>query len=239
MIGTYDNEDLAFRMEFLGPATSGPSGNNRFDNIKVIGQPINTVDALLCEGQATFEYAGANYPAGLHLHFDPASFDCGHIVLVRVEEAQLDTAVISSGDTLVAIGSADTYQWIDCATTQLVSGANSAEFLPVGEGNYAVQLQAGDCIEISNCHYSAGDQGMGISVFPNPAQGTLFVGIGGLMHNASFQLIDATGRIVRTGDLITAFSAIDIRELSAGTYFIHVSAMDNGQEKRWTKVVLK
>lgn len=239
MIGTYDNEDLAFRMEFLGPATSGPSGNNRFDNIKVIGQPINTVDAVLCEGQATFEYAGASYPAGLHLHFDPASFDCGHTVLVRVEEAQLDTAVISSGDTLVAIGSADTYQWIDCATTQLVSGANSAEFLPVGEGNYAVQLQAGDCIEISNCHYSAGDQGMGISVFPNPAQGTLFVGIGGLMHNASFQLIDATGRIVRTGDLITAFSAIDIRELSAGTYFIHVSAMDNGQEKRWTKVVLK
>ncbi len=238
VISTYDNTDLAFKIEFLGPNTGGPSGNNRFDNVKITGRPVGTVEGLLCGNETTFSYQGQTYAQGDHIITDAASLDCGNVTLLRVQQAVLDTTVMNNGDTLIAMGEASSYQWIDCSGMQPVPGATGAQFIPAVEADYAVQIGTGNCSATSECHYSAGDQGMGISVYPNPADGSLFIGIGA-HRSGRFTLVDATGRIVRKGILASAVNEIDLRDLSAASYFLHVSVMDGDREKRWTKVILK
>jgi hypothetical protein len=76
----------------------------------------------------------------------------------------------------------------------------------------------------------------GFAVFPNPASDVINVNLSTEMANASFTLIDASGRVVIEQPLSKKFNVIDIASLEKGIYVIQV--MNNGVLNT-KKVVIK
>ena len=61
-----------------------------------------------------------------------------------------------------------------------------------------------------------------VTVYPNPAQNQLHVKTGIELMNASYSIIDNTGRTVLTGQLTSESTVIELSGLSIGTYFLNV-----------------
>lgn len=61
-----------------------------------------------------------------------------------------------------------------------------------------------------------------VTVYPNPAQNQLQVKTGIELMNASYSILDNTGRTVLTGQLTSESTVIELSGLSNGTYFLHV-----------------
>nr|MDQ3100842.1 T9SS type A sorting domain-containing protein [Bacteroidota bacterium] len=160
-------------------------------------------------------------------------------MLVRVEDAIQDTSVVLLDNILTASAIEVTYQWFDCADTSVIAGADQRSFSPTTAGGYLVQLQAGDCISLSGCHYAPGEIGTGISVYPNPAHDLLNITLNGTGASASFELLDAIGRVLNEGPLRSMNNVISMEDLPAGTYMLHVKAFEDGQELRWVRMVVK
>jgi len=65
---------------------------------------------------------------------------------------EVDVSVTVSGDTLTANAASATYQWIDCNTRHIISGATSQTFLPSQSGNFAVIVTENGCTNTSSCY---------------------------------------------------------------------------------------
>lgn len=61
-----------------------------------------------------------------------------------------------------------------------------------------------------------------VTVYPNPAQDQLHVKTGIELMNASYSILDNTGRTVLIGQLSSENTVIELCGLSNGTYFLHV-----------------
>ncbi|WP_294820280.1 S8 family serine peptidase [uncultured Flavobacterium sp.] len=75
------------------------------------------------------------------------------------------------------------------------------------------------------------------SVWPNPAQGELNISLpAGANENASVQLYDVQGRIMKVQKLTNTDTLVDVRGLSSGIYIV---AVTNGAATQTKKVVIK
>jgi hypothetical protein len=236
--GAYDQAHLAFKVEFLGPEAAGMSGNARFDNVTVMGRPIAVLDAILCE-EGTFNHGDFEYAPGTHLHMNEEAMDCDQVVLVHVQVADLDTNVTTQGNVLSVAEQEAGYQWIDCEAMSLLPGEDQHSFRPQRAGHYAVRLSHHHCEEISACHFAPGDDASGISVYPNPAADVIHVAFTNYAVDASYRLLDQTGRLVREGPLEGSLASIQVHDLSRGVYMLHVRYGSNGQNEQWSRQVLR
>jgi hypothetical protein len=112
-------------------------------------------------------------------------------------------------------------------TIRIISGETQASYTVTANGDYAVILTNGNCIDTSRCvtvivtgleNHSGESK---LSVWPVPASNTLTIGgLNGL--NRNIEIYDETGRLVMqkaingSNDLIT----IDIDALESGIYYL-------------------
>ncbi len=137
--------------------------------------------------------------------------------------------VTNNGVELTATaGIGYTYQWLDCDNNMNpITGANSATFIPGKKGNYAVEVSAGNCIEISDCYetwtvgISNGMQTEGVSVFPNPMEDKLTIVTPG-REVVRIQVLDNTGKMVKTQTSSETQIIISVKDLASGVYLIKI-----------------
>ena len=99
------------------------------------------------------------------------------IDLLNLTIITIDTLVTKQSTALHANQNNATYQWLYCDTAyKIIPGATSQNFSPVVNGNYAVIITQGSCVDTSSCH-SFLNVGMSINsinekilIYPNPAQ---------------------------------------------------------------------
>jgi PKD repeat protein len=77
---------------------------------------------------------------------------CDSILNLDLTILTIDSSVIQSADTLMAVASGLSYQWIDCATNTIVNGATAQVFVPMVTGNYKVEIANGVCVDTSACY---------------------------------------------------------------------------------------
>jgi uncharacterized delta-60 repeat protein len=143
---------------------------------------------------------------------------------------QTSETITSEGDSLISdMGSAQDYQWYNCATNQPIDGATDRVFYPSAPGNYKVIASVSLCTVESEC-VSFGDTGTSISslnagnlqVYPNPVKDILHV----TADNAvSIEIYDIRGAKVLSVSENTVH-AVSVSSLSSGMYLLKAGRAD-------------
>lgn len=149
-------------------------------NLTVEGTSNDTTTAVVCDSYTSvtgFVYTVSGFFADTLL----SSIGCDSVVSVDLTVTEVDTSVMISSDTLTAMSTSATYQWIDCNTNTPILGATDQQFVPDSTGAYAVVLTENECSDTSACVSvmvaTNIDQAlMGrVSLYPNPSNGQFFI----------------------------------------------------------------
>jgi len=141
----------------------------------------------------------------------------------------VDNGVTQTASMLTANQNAASYQWINCDTSSPISGATSQAYSPSVNGNYAVEITSGTCIELSDCivFNTLGLDPFLISevkVFPNPVKTILNVEITSNTDSISLDLFDVSGKLVTQKHITNEVISLSMKNLSRGVYFLKVSS---------------
>lgn len=149
----------------------------------------------------------------------------GNVVIGTLvcSEYVIDVATTTSGTTIEASATDVNYQWLDCDNDYApINNATSQSFTASQNGNYAVEITDGICVDTSDCvaittvslvDYQNIDH---VSVYPNPTKNTLYIDNANIY--VSYKIVDIQGKVLRSDKIA---GSINIEDLKQGHYFIH------------------
>jgi hypothetical protein len=169
---------------------------------------------------------GSSYIDGVTSGFTTGGVNSGNGSVTITEICAVYTASLSNDITVTADQTGDSYQWLDCDNgNSEIAGATNQTYVATVNGNYAVEVTNGSCVDTSNCvavlSVSLEEQTkLNFTVYPNPSvDGKLFVEFIGVIE--SIEMIDLTGRKQEVKfDAVS--KQIDASKLSNGTYIIRI-----------------
>jgi|GEM_PF-1184437 len=139
---------------------------------------------------------------------------------------QIDTAVTQNGITLNAVPGANSYQWIDCSNSSMISGANAISYTPAQDGIYAVMITKGNCVDTSACHtvFVTGvldnEQMDQVRISPNPTDSKVKISCSTRMDK--IEIYDVIGARHILLECKSYSEVLDVISLPAGLYFVKV-----------------
>ena len=158
---------------------------------------------------------------------------CDSLVALNVSDNSPDVSVTSNDNFLLANATNANYQWVNCSSNSLVSGAVNQAFIPNSNGEFAVIVTQNFCSDTSDCinFSTAGFESLNnqvIHVSPNPAQESFQIGLPFWALNAELVVFDITGKEVLS-KVFTGNQTTVTRDaiMPAGLYFAVVNLNGN------------
>jgi hypothetical protein len=127
---------------------------------------------------------------------------CDSIITLELTIDELDDEVTLTNGVLTATATDVSYQWIDCATNEAISGEIGQSFEPNSSGEYSVEISNTSCTITSDCiavtpvntkELVTLDQ---VKVFPNPSSGHFFLDFQGTHNKFDVEILDTFGRCI-------------------------------------------
>lgn len=190
---------------------------------------FDTIVATVCD---SFVFAGKKFTSsGVYHEVIASATNCDSAVELRLSiSPALNRSVSKSTVTLTSAATGCTYQWYNCDTKKLLPGATAKSYIAIGDGNYAVILDNGICLDTSDCMEvtgvpkyngireiaNAGD----VRIYPNPSKGSFYLDAGTTMEGAQVTIINSLGQQVRRFSLSAGLTQ---QELPSGFYLIQLS----------------
>ena len=192
-----------------------------------------TIDVTTC-GSYTVPSGDATYDeTGIYTDLLTTESGCDSVLTINLTIEDLDISVTNADPTLTAIATGVTYQWVDCdADFAIIDGATDQTFTPEDNGNYAVIISDGECIDTSDCYaiITAGilnNKLQSLSFYPNPTTGLVTVELPSLESAITVNVISVDGNIVQNYSYSNA-QKIELNiEGAAGMYFVNVTTLTN------------
>ncbi|MBX2978201.1 MAG: T9SS type A sorting domain-containing protein [Flavobacteriales bacterium] len=224
--------------DLLALAHAGTPGNSpttQWARLTSEGQVLaNAIDPWLSYG---FQQASAvvELEAGRWLVNAASVFPSGLSIRRFSADAVVLPSISSSGSSLVSTGTGPDFQWY--LDGNMINGATSSTFVPASNGSYTVQMtDALGCSVLSepfqllNVGVQALDPAAAIVVAGPDAYGMLTVRGEGTI---TYELLDARGQRLKTGNMASGFGQITMNELASGTYLLVLHAANGRQVFRF------
>ena len=131
--------------------------------------------------------------------------------------------------TLSANQTGATYQWLDCNNGNAVIPSETGQtFTATVNGNYAVEITVGSCVDTSACENITGvgineTANNVVSIYPNPTNGMVNINFGGNNSTVNYSISSIEGKVVETGKTSTNNITVDLSTESKGVYFIRIN----------------
>jgi hypothetical protein len=221
---------------YIGGVTDSSTltGINNDNGKIIISWATPTLDVVQIAGLPS----GAEYPVGTTINVfeaiggDSSVVTCSFTVTV---EANLNTGVTVSGNTLTSQQNGATYQWFDCTTNTPIPNETNPSFTATQNGLYGVAITLGSCVDTSACTQIStvsvieNPDLIHMNVFPNPTNGEFTVNFGNTVSKAQIRILDVQGRMIESRQLFnTSVFTFDISKASQGIYAVEVQT-DNGR----------
>ena len=195
---------------------------------------FNETDAVsICLGDSYSFGTQTLNSAGTYTELFTSTGGCDSTVVLTLSVDPIpDNTVAESNNVLTAQQAGASYQWIDCNNGNApITGETNQSFTPTTNGSYAVIVDLAGCSATSDCISitTIGIEeinGADFTVYPNPTTGEVHIVSEGNIIEADYQIIDATGRVLLSGELDEK-QFIDVQQLSSGTYIL---LFDKGQK---------
>ncbi|MFN0030803.1 MAG: T9SS type A sorting domain-containing protein [Flavobacteriales bacterium] len=157
-----------------------------------------------------------------------------------VVNANPDVPVITQNANVLTATGTGNFQWYNDGTE--IADATEHELEITASGIYSVKTEIAGCMSMSDeaeYLYQSVDEMTNntYSVMPNPAIGMMLLVSNGSVAAEQFQLTDAMGRVVLTGNVKTKRQAIDISGVAPGHYFLRVTNTSTGMQAMMKVVV--
>lgn len=199
------------------------------DSLFTINLTMNQSSTSTITGSGCDEYTSSNgntyTTTGTYTETITNAAGCDSVITLNITITNIDTTVTSNGFTLTAVASGLTYRWLDCNDNYApISGGNQQSFTPAQNGNYAVKITDGVCVDTSVC-LSVSKVGIDdlnytsfLKVYPNPAKNTLYLQNSGSLTSVS--IISVSGEVMERMKVQHGIHQLDISTFSAGVYLI-------------------
>lgn len=160
--------------------------------------------------------------------FTPVSGQCVQTATMTVVVNAVNTSVTTHGNTITAVATGATYQWISCVSGQPINGASNASFTPSEAGSYAVIVTQNGCTDTSNCILinSVGIPSITtelVQVYPNPFEQVFVLNSPSAFTGTPYAITDVYGNVVQTGIISEEQQRFSMDKAAAGVYFIMVN----------------
>lgn len=139
----------------------------------------------------------------------------------------IDTSTTVSGTTITALQSGATYQWLDCTNgNTIINGENNQSFTPLQNGDYAVEITDGSCVDTSACISILSTDikntylDEGIFIYPNPVKERLHLSINEQVE--MIQIIDMYGELIQEEKELS----FSVENLSSGVYILVINTIN-------------
>lgn len=158
---------------------------------------------------------------------------CDSIITISLTIVSVDTSVIVNHTQLTANAAGANYQWIDCISGNHIPGDTNQSFMATVNGNYAVIINQGGCVDTSRC-IDINTVGIKkpplkpeLSVFPNPGNGYIYLEI----ESTTYQGKITTGLYNMLGNKLLEWSVnmeyiykthLDVSKYPKGQYLLSV-----------------
>ncbi|NBR13218.1 MAG: T9SS C-terminal target domain-containing protein, partial [Crocinitomicaceae bacterium] len=130
-----------------------------------------------------------------------------------------------------------TYQWINCANNQVISGATSQSYSATANGEYAVIVTQNGCSDTSACTtistIGISELSASFNLFPNPANDLLTIEGTELMENVA--ILDISGKVLFSSTNASVIHNLNIESLSRGMYLVRFIANNETYTKQFVK----
>jgi hypothetical protein len=152
---------------------------------------------------------------------------CDSLVEYDLTIINLDDSIYKLGNKLVSNDTRSQYQWVDCNNGfSPILGETNKDYTPTITGQYAVVVSKGRCSDTSNCvkvnFTDLKEISLNlISLYPNPANETLFIKSNLPLTGTKVGIYSINGRLV--DQFAINNSSLDISKLSSGIYYIRIN----------------
>lgn len=167
--------------------------------------------------------------SGTYLDTIPNWLGCDSVITILLTVRTVDVSVTASTTTLTA-NSIGTYQWLDCDNNLApVSGATERTFKPDVNGSYAVAITRIGCTDTSACYdiTAAGifsnNLDPGLSAYPNPTIGSLFLDLGQTYRDVTVTVKNMTGQLVYSATYEQADKITTQLKGPSGMYVVEIT----------------
>jgi hypothetical protein len=197
-----------------------------------------TETANICIGES-YTYNGIVYSTpGVYSFYFPLTNGCDSVSHFVLNNLIVDTALFANNSVLTALGNATAFQWVQCDNNYApIAGATQSSYTVTANGDYAVLIYNGNCVDTSRCvtitavNIEGSENLNKLTLWPSPVNQTLFVKASNRMYS-NFIIYDETGRVLKqennTGK--NDFYPIDVSEIESGIYFLSFTDdQGNGQ----------
>jgi hypothetical protein len=169
---------------------------------------------------------------------------CDSVIVIDLTIDAVDLTVAEANNVITANQAGATYQWIDCGNgNAIINGETSQSYMPSANGDYAVIVTNGTCVDTSACttistigiDETAFSQG--IDIYPNPSSGVFTITVNDLpIGDLNVEIMDARGRILLTtrkelnngnGNIF-----VNLEDVDAGIYFVNLISGDKRVTER-------
>lgn len=204
----------------------------RFNNIML---PDSSTDAEGSHGYLIFEVLpNSNTPDNtLVSNSVGIYFDYNEPVLTNTVSNTIttqfpgNTSITQFGGTLSAASGADSYQWINCLTSQPILSATEQTYTPQENGLYAYWAVSNGCIDTSSCYqfWMIGfeeREEVSCDIFPNPVAEQLTIKFNGAYRNGKVEIYDILGRSVVETEISSQINNFTIPSFSS-LYIVKIS----------------
>ncbi|MEL6654547.1 MAG: hypothetical protein AAFQ87_27480, partial [Bacteroidota bacterium] len=202
-------------------------------NLSVLPAARDTLRYDLCAGEGVvingsyFDYSvnGAEV-----IIPEAAPQGCDSILILYISLADsIDASISQSGATMRVNTDEASYQWLDCfGGLGAVPGATNQSFTPTQNGEYAVEIIKGDCIDTSDCVsvLTVGLEAPSVNasllkVHPNPSRGLIEVHWEGVfVPGAKLDVYSIDQKHWGSYVLDRPRRTLDLSDLPAGVYLL-------------------
>jgi len=211
-----------------------------------------TINSASFSTQTLSECAGSSVTVGTNTYnttgiyldtlFGASLTGCDSIVTTDVTfGTAINVAITSTGSSITASSSTATYRWLDCDNSNaVIAGETGQTFSPGTNGNYAVEITEGSCVDTSACESI---NGVGINenvlnhsirLYPNPTNGIVNLVVADYNGTVHINVIDISGKSHLVISNSSANAQLDLSQLKSGVYFVQVTT---ALSKRSIKVI--
>lgn len=154
---------------------------------------------------------------------------CDSVITLVLAIQNVNTSISQFKTQLTATATGVNYQWLDCNTSYSpINGETSAAFTATENGNYAVEITDGNCVDTSNCLavISVGIENSfpsEVKAYPNPSTGSISLNLGETYTDVEVKVSNLLGKQVYKNTYSTAKEIQLVLNAAPGIYIITIS----------------